>query len=201
MASTKNITMRQYNGTDYDTLYPKTKAEQILGAIPVTSGGTGATTATDAVDSLISALSTITPAAEDLIVLKDASGTAGNTTLTALATLMSSLGGGAKIQTGSYTGTGTYGSSNPCTLTFDFEPKCLIKIRRNKDNPGYDLDGSRTAYVVLLWGISSYYTTDSGLAYKNALTFNGNTISWYNLNGAADQENIIGSTYYYIVAG
>lgn len=32
MASEKNITMRQYNGADYDTLYPKTKVEQVEGA-------------------------------------------------------------------------------------------------------------------------------------------------------------------------
>lgn len=32
MASEKNITMRQYNGVDYDTLYPKTKVEQVEGA-------------------------------------------------------------------------------------------------------------------------------------------------------------------------
>ena len=29
MASNKNITMKQFNGTDYDTLYPKTVAAQI----------------------------------------------------------------------------------------------------------------------------------------------------------------------------
>ena len=29
MATTKNITMKQFNGTDYDTLYPKTIASQI----------------------------------------------------------------------------------------------------------------------------------------------------------------------------
>lgn len=29
MASTKKITMREFNGTDYDTLYPKTIASQI----------------------------------------------------------------------------------------------------------------------------------------------------------------------------
>ena len=32
MASEKNITMRQFNGVDYDTLYPKTKVEQVEGA-------------------------------------------------------------------------------------------------------------------------------------------------------------------------
>lgn len=32
MATSKNITMKQFNGTDYDTLYPKTKVEQVEGA-------------------------------------------------------------------------------------------------------------------------------------------------------------------------
>ena len=31
MATTKNITMKQFNGTDYDTLYPKTVASQVDG--------------------------------------------------------------------------------------------------------------------------------------------------------------------------
>ena len=32
LATNKNITMKQFNGTDYDTLYPKTKVEQVEGA-------------------------------------------------------------------------------------------------------------------------------------------------------------------------
>lgn len=32
MATNKNITMKQFNGIDYDTLYPKTKVEQVEGA-------------------------------------------------------------------------------------------------------------------------------------------------------------------------
>ena len=32
MATNKNITIKQFNGTDYDTLYPKTKVEQVEGA-------------------------------------------------------------------------------------------------------------------------------------------------------------------------
>ena len=44
-------------------------------------------------------------------------------------TAIQSLGSGfAKIQTGSYVGTGTYGASNPCSLTFDFEPKLILII-------------------------------------------------------------------------
>lgn len=32
MATNKNITMKQYNGLDYDTLYPKTILSQVEGA-------------------------------------------------------------------------------------------------------------------------------------------------------------------------
>ena len=34
MATTKNITMKQFNGTDYDTLYPKTVYSQVSGVAP-----------------------------------------------------------------------------------------------------------------------------------------------------------------------
>lgn len=37
MATNKNITMRQYNGTDYDTLYPKTTASQVEGLEDISS--------------------------------------------------------------------------------------------------------------------------------------------------------------------
>ena len=40
--------------------------------------------------------------------------------------LIADLLGGAKIETGSYTGTGTYGNSNPNSLTFGFEPKIVF---------------------------------------------------------------------------
>ena len=44
-------------------------------------------------------------------------------------TAIQSLGSGfAKIQTGSYVGTGTYGASNPCSLTFDFVPTLVIVL-------------------------------------------------------------------------
>ena len=41
-------------------------------------------------------------------------------------TAIQSLGSGfAKIQTGSYVGTGTYGQANPCSLTFGKYPKYM----------------------------------------------------------------------------
>ena len=41
----------------------------------------------------------------------------GGTGVTSLNSLMTNLGA-TRIQTGSYVGTGTYGESNPCSLTF-----------------------------------------------------------------------------------
>ncbi len=38
MATTKNITMKQFNGTDYDTLYPKTDVEQVENLTPSSIG-------------------------------------------------------------------------------------------------------------------------------------------------------------------
>ena len=40
MASVKKITMREYNGTDYDTLYPKTIASQVEGVYNKTETNT-----------------------------------------------------------------------------------------------------------------------------------------------------------------
>lgn len=59
MGMTKNIEIKVHNGTDYDTLYPKTISSNITdkgvangvasldanGTVPITQGGTGATTA------------------------------------------------------------------------------------------------------------------------------------------------------------
>lgn len=38
MAENKNITMKQYNGSDYDTLYPKTKVSQVEGGVASVNG-------------------------------------------------------------------------------------------------------------------------------------------------------------------
>lgn len=45
LATTKNITMKQFNGTDYDTLYPKTIASQVDGVYNKTEILTAATAA------------------------------------------------------------------------------------------------------------------------------------------------------------
>lgn len=89
----------------------------------ISSGGTGAESESAAVKNLINGLSSTTPDSNDLIPFQDvSSGGAGKTTLSALASTLQSVRGFAKIQTGSYVGTGIYGADNPCSLTFNFTP-------------------------------------------------------------------------------
>lgn len=54
------------------------------------------------------------------------------------------ISGRAEIVAGSYKGTGTYGASNPNTLTFDFVPKLII-IFDNNNGAGLILDYDMTS--------------------------------------------------------
>lgn len=207
MATDFNITMKQYNGTDYDTLYPETKGSQIITPVPIASGGTNSNTASGAMNNLITALSTITPANNDLIPFKDASGnTVGKATISSLASVLQSVGGYAKIQTGSYVGTGTYGSSNPCSLTFDFVPKfiCILQkyyALRVKSN-------NSVAFGILLWetGVerfeSGYNLSGSGSIEYTYTNLTGTTFTYYATgNGGKNFFNETGQTYNWIAFG
>ena len=91
----KNIQMQEKTSSGYDILYPQTIAAQI--------------------EDVYSKDETITAATKALYGL-GATATP-NQVFSAIST---ALDGKARIQTGSYVGTGTYGASNPCSLTFDF---------------------------------------------------------------------------------
>lgn len=109
---------------------------------------------------------------------------------------------GAQIATGSYVGTGTYGASNPNTLTFEFEPKFIFIAAVNSSYWGlfntlilsseYDSPG----YAVL--GGNPIVNTSS----MAKLDKNTNTLSWY-LNGSnvSLQLNSSGITYHYVSIG
>ena len=223
MATTKNIIMKQFNGTDYDTLYPKTVAAQIIGTVPIASGGTNGTTASSGVNNLVAGLSQITPASNDLFPFRDISGnTGGSVTLANLAVALGNNGvitpsnlveqasalGFSRIQTGSYVGTDTYGSDNPCSLTFDFIPKFIIftNIKTDNGNQLSTLDNT-TAYIMLSTQIlTTAYVEGAGFGYKGnrrpygAKSEDGKTIYWWNQT-AAGQFNAQNYTYYWVAFG
>ena len=119
--------------------------------------------------------------------------------------VLAQLGTKAKIQTGSYIGTGTYGSNNPNTLTFDFEPKLLIvagTVNGHSTNQVYGVT------VIYIEGQNEYgFLVQTNAGYVNGNVYrDGNTISWYNTDSSSQyspglQFNISGETYSYIAFG
>ena len=93
-----------------------------------------------------------------------------------------------KAQTGQYTGTGTYGSSNQNSLTFDFPPKIVIVV---------DSQSEISIPMIMISG----YSTGNG---NCIVSWSGNTVSWYtsdNTYGGAGQCNRDKGKYPYIAIG
>ena len=98
-----------------------------------------------------------------------------------------------KIATGSYTGTGTNGSSNANTLTFGFVPKIVfIGSSTGAIAVGGFINASGYAWAAINGSISQYAIT---------LNWDGNSVSWYANNNADSQLNHSGTTYYYVAIG
>lgn len=100
---------------------------------------------------------------------------------------------GVKIATGSYTGTGTYGSSNPNSLTFEFEPKLVFISSKDQDPPvcAFAINGQTT--------FSKTNIGDSGQT--NQCSFSGNSFTWYNRRYVDIQFNMLDRIYYYVAIG
>ena len=82
---------------------------------------------------------------------------------------------GAQIETGSYTGTGTYSVSNPNSLTFNFEPKFVIINYTQFYNQA-------VSYMIYSYG-SECFTCWTG--YNSFASLSGNTLTWYHNDNAA----------------
>ena len=130
--------------------------------------------------------------------------------------IVSSARGDVEIETGSYRGTGTYGHSNPNTLTFSFEPKFVhIVCANGAAGPGDRLAQEITlvrdcpaAYI----GVRENATFDGDADNIPAwhllyVSWNENSVSWYcNYNSFSPwaeyaQLNALGNTFYYVAIG
>lgn len=109
-----------------------------------------------------------------------------------------------KVVTGSYVGNGTYGQSNPNTLTFSKTPK-MFGIYAVENPSGADIFLDATMIEENMYPWLSGQTLDLILSQskRTKMTFTDNTVSWYcydsNPNAMA-QLNVSGYTYYYFVA-
>ena len=109
-------------------------------------------------------------------------GTVDSTTIAYLG----QIGNRARIEVGSYVGTGTYGSSNPNSLTFWFEPKIILfdnagawPFINPKQTSIYDSIGTSRSFVV-------------------NISWNGKSVSWYSDEYPTYQLNDYGEIYHYI---
>ena len=127
MATEKNITMKEFNGTDYDTLYPKTIASQIPDVYSKTE------------------ILTTETLAEYGLTADKLPNDVFQQIKTLIDNMQSNIESRAKIQTGSYVGTGTYGANNPCRLTFNIKPK--IGFIQSET---YEGDGNRMPFPFII---------------------------------------------------
>ena len=108
----------------------------------------------------------------------------------------------ARIATGSYVGTGTYGASNPNSLTFQVDPKLVI-IRAQPPS-SYDKDNMAIFIKPVLNSTSmSRMQKAAGqvLGATILCTWDKNTLTWYSTATQDEQLNSRNATYYYLVIG
>ena len=107
----------------------------------------------------------------------------------------------AQIVTGSYTGTGAYGASNPNVLNLNGAPQIVLIYAPNAGSYGkfgFFLVNSST-YIGFVEN-SSYYqfsTSYAAFAWHSPCSVSGNTLSWYNDHDAGSQFNENRSLYFY----
>lgn len=102
------------------------------------------------------------------------------------------LGNKARVQVVSYVGTGTYGSSNPNSLTFDFVPKILFVVGDyDSDSPGFLFATLQASYI---------HYPYSSQSRRPIFPFWNKTVKWY-YNDDESQLNLSGKVYDGIAIG
>ena len=100
------------------------------------------------------------------------------------------LGDKARVQVLSYVGTGTYGESNPNSLTFDFVPK-VIMVRDNDKG---------TRFLGAIYGMEFAVVKYSDGSFVSMI-WNKKTVSWYSTDDPYYQMNSNGTKYYAVAIG
>lgn len=97
------------------------------------------------------------------------------------------IGNKLQIQTGTYVGSGVYGSTNQNSLTFEFVPKIVIVLSKTE--------------TALNNQDSFIYIGQPGSTGNQMFDLNLKTLSWHSERSEQTQCNTAGSTYYYVAIG
>lgn len=87
--------------------------------------------------------------------------------------------GNCRIVTTTYAGTGTYGSGNPCTLTFDASPALVLVM-------------SPDGHALFMHSNSTSASYESVII---PVTWSGTSVSWYANGNSTNQFNASGKVY------
>ena len=130
------------------------------------------------------------------------SGESGNYTYQFLGVPFDNAVEAPKIETGSYVGTGTYGASNPNTLTFDFEPKVVFIQGTSLSNYSGYFGGcfvkNTSAGPVFM---STENNNNQGAYWAVMTEWDGKSFAYYSKVSNAYQMNLSGGTYTYLAIG
>lgn len=148
-------------------------------------------------------------------VLSVARGGTGVSSLSALISALSA-GGVARIEMGSYTGTGTWGSSNPTSLTFSFVPKVVFLLECDGAFIP-ESDDYKKRWAMLGDSLTTEYAQYRGFGYNDSISSSsgfthgkkstdGKTFYWYFTIGKTGdhskyQFNTSGVVYRYLAIG
>ena len=159
--------------------------------------------------------------ASDYIGVADVSATTGKKILVSnLVTYLQNNLGYGQFASGYYAGTGTYGQSNPTSVTFPFAPKLFRLYAYYYSSAWHGLRGGSLAatsdpgldiYLDTLTTTASYNDyvfQQDGSTYRRWFykSGDGKAIYWYATNGtesanAGSQWNASGRTYYWVAFG
>ena len=94
-----------------------------------------------------------------------------------------------KVHPGAYTGTGTFGTDNPNSLEFEFEPKMVL------------IQGTAGRVAILIKPSGVGVSIGPNESTTLNVTWQGKSVSWYNALNAANQMNTENETYSYTAFG
>lgn len=107
-----------------------------------------------------------------------------------------------QIETGSYVGTGTYGASNPNSLTFSFKPKMLMIACYNYVPTIDGTTNDQKGITILMDMVSGEYGLIQNYGSQLYCKYQENVLSYYaGQKYASVQLNTSGTIYYYLAIG
>lgn len=121
------------------------------------------------------------------------------------------LGDKARVQVVSYVGTGTYGESNPNSLTFNFAPKIVkflfqveVGIGNHSKIENFQQDDEQ--YYMVSDRLTTEFAQGEGFGYnsyavRGKKSADGKTFTWYTGISSQAQGNQNGMKYYFIAFG